>query len=105
VATSHQGWEQALTALETQLAGVETLLDGTDPGKQTQVEWVPPTDLGPLPAELEPRARQLLTRQLEVAAGLTEQMSAVRNQQNLATRVSEATSPEHSRPVYLDMDA
>jgi hypothetical protein len=104
--TSAHRWEEVLAQLEEETSRVESLLDITDGTEQTAAtQWSPPTDLGPLPTELEHRARQILDRQHAAATRLTEQMAAVRDQQNLAARVSNATSPDQSRPVYLDLDA
>jgi len=96
-------WEDALTALEMDVAAAELLLRAAHLPTTAQVAqvsaWRPPAGLGPLPAPLLTRARTLLDRQLEVAS-LMAQAAASSRRQLAATRTLRAV-PE-AVPVYLD---
>ncbi|BDO43441.1 hypothetical protein [Cellulomonas sp. NTE-D12] len=99
-------WEQALDALELDVAAAELLLaaaHGTGGGMAPAVRtWRPPVDLGPLPASLEERARTLRDRQLEVAKAVSE--AVVRSRRQLAATRAVLGTVAERRPVYVDID-
>lgn len=95
-------WALALDELEGETARLEAIDAGSpvpDP-----VPWVPPADLGPLPQELAPRARELLVRQQVVLAVLAGMLSGNRQQARMAGLVHAATGTQE-RPAYLDVRA
>jgi hypothetical protein len=96
-------WVEALERLELDVERAEALLAAeADPAPGTAA-WAPPEMRAPLPADLEPRARLLLERQLAVAARLTEQVTATGRQQRLTERIRGTAHPDV--PVYLDLRA
>ena len=62
--------------------------------------WVPPSNLGALPADLRERAARLLQQQLAVAEALVERITQSQRQRDVAARMSYGPS----RPVaaYID---
>ncbi|MGO4690023.1 hypothetical protein [Glaciibacter sp. 2TAF33] len=100
------GWVRALDTLEAELGEmlVSTLrqAQGTA-GSTTQVStsgWTPPGGLGPIPADLEARARKLLAGQRELIAELEHTKRATAAQLR-ALRKMPATRPA-AASVYLD---
>jgi hypothetical protein len=61
---------------------------------------VPPTDLGPLPADLRERAARLLQHQLAVAEALVEGITQSQKQRDVAARMSYGAE----RPVASFID-
>ncbi len=96
-------WVAALDALEADVEAVERMireehrtqeLPSADP-------WNPPSDLGPLPIDLRPRADVILTRQLEAARAAALAITANRRQNAFAARVEVGTAGK-AVPSYLD---
>ena len=88
-------WEETLADLEATVdRAVEVAkVDGLDDVEQLldlDASWVPPADLGPLPAHLRERATLLLSRQLEVAEGLVKQITLSKQQRDVAARLAYA---------------
>lgn len=83
-------WISALAELEDTLEGVSN-------------PWTPPDDLGPLPAELEERARDILERQRAAMTEIESSRAAIAEQ--LAAVRTLPTSLEQRESVYLDTTA
>jgi hypothetical protein len=96
-------WGMALDALELEADQVERVLhDWTahDSARAVAPSFQPPPGLGPLPLELEARARRLLQRQLALSAELTAAMHTNRQQAMLVGRLHQAAADP--RPVFID---
>jgi hypothetical protein len=97
-------WQQALAELEGEvLAAEETLAQGRAEeiatwGRRSE-DWIPPSDLGPLPLDLRERAARLLQHQLAVAEALIERITQSQRQRDLAARMSYGLPPV---PSYID---
>jgi len=63
-------------------------------------DWVPPSSLGPLPADLRERAARLLQHQLSVAEALIERITQSQKQRDVAARMSYGPT----RPVASFID-
>jgi hypothetical protein len=63
-------------------------------------DWVPPSNLGLLPADLRERAARLLQHQLAVAEALVERITQSQRQRDLAARMS--YGPLRPVPSYID---
>ncbi len=63
-------------------------------------DWIPPSSLGPLPADLRERAARLLQHQLAVAEALIERITQSQKQRDVAARMSYGPS----RPVASFID-
>jgi len=94
-------WAAALDQLEVDVETAERMLATQDPDPLPV--WEPPRVVGALPADLEPRARLVLERQLAVAHRITERLASNTQQQRLARAVRETGTPD--TPVYLDVTA
>jgi hypothetical protein len=100
-----RSWPAVLDALEGDVyAAEETLARGRAEeiaawGRRS-TDWIPPSQLGPLPDDLRERAARLLQHQLAVAEQLVEQITQSQKQRNVAARMSYAPT----RPVaaYID---
>jgi hypothetical protein len=92
-------WSGALGELELSVNEAEELLRVGRATAPAGPAWLPPTDLGLLPAPLRERAQALLTRQLRVAVSLAEAAEQSRRQLRAVEQLRAA--PETS-PVYLD---
>ncbi|TQK69579.1 MULTISPECIES: hypothetical protein [unclassified Nocardioides] len=99
-------WTEALDRLEAHADHAEQMLRGVPAGATgtTPEPWLPPTDLGPLPSDLVPRARMLLARQQRLMAAIPGVLADNRRQQQVADRVGRATTTPPT-PVYLDVTA
>jgi len=86
-------WASVLTHLEGEvLAAEETLAQGRAEeiatwGRRAD-DWVPPSSLGQIPADLRERAARLLQHQLAVAEALIERITQSQRQRELAARMS-----------------
>jgi hypothetical protein len=63
-------------------------------------DWIPPSNLGPLPDNLRERAARLLQHQLAVAEALVERITQSQRQRDVAARMSYAPA----RPVASFID-
>ncbi|HVX54722.1 hypothetical protein [Nocardioides sp.] len=100
--TPVESWGRALDALEAQILIGRQLAEGRSPA--VLAPWSEPTDLGPFPAELLDRARELREQQQGLLADLPEFIGRIRKQLSLTRKVSGATSAAR-RPVYIDHSA
>jgi hypothetical protein len=98
-------WASVLTHLEGEvLAAEETLAQGRAEeiatwGRRAD-DWVPPSSLGQIPADLRERAARLLQHQLAVAEALIERITQSQRQRELAARMS--YGPDRPVPSYID---
>ena len=98
-------WPAVLDALEGDVqAAEETLARGRAEeiaawGRRS-TDWVPPSNLGPLPDDLRERAARLLQHQLAVAEALVERITQSQKQRAVAARMSYAPT----RPVAAFID-
>jgi hypothetical protein len=98
-------WHQALSELE---GDVQTAEDTLARGRAEEIaawgrrieDWVPPTDLGPIPLDLRERAARLLQHQLAVAEALVERITQSQRQRDVAARMS--YGPERPVAAYID---
>ena len=80
----------------------ESLLTG-DEEPETLPAWSPPPLRGPLPSDLEPRARLVLERQLAVAHRIGEKLTVNGRHQRYTRAVRNTAHPDV--PIYLDLQA
>ena len=98
-------WAVVLDHLEGEvLAAEETMAQGRADeiaawGRRAD-DWVPPSSLGILPADLRERAARLLQHQLAVAEALVERITQSQRQRDLAARMS--YGPLRPVPSYID---
>jgi hypothetical protein len=98
-------WAVVLDHLEGEvLAAEETMAQGRADeiaawGRRAD-DWVPPSSLGQIPADLRERAARLLQHQLAVAEALIERITQSQRQRDVAARMSYAPS----RPVASFID-
>ena len=99
-------WVEALDRLEAHADHAEQMLRGAPASATgaTLEPWLPPTDLGPMPNDLVPRARTLLARQQRLMAAIPALLDDNRRQQQVIDRVGRATVTP-ATPVYLDVTA
>ena len=96
-----EGWERALDELEAFTYLAEAQLHTVQPLDADP--WSAP-DLGPIPAELADRARELLAHQQRVLDRLPSALERIRQQRSVSERFGQATSRPHSS-VYVDRTA
>ncbi len=101
----HEAWTAELDRLEVDVELAETMLaSAAAPAEELVLRpWTPPVMRGPLPADLEPRARLVLERQLAVAYLLTERLTATDRHRRLTQRIRDTGEPDI--PVYVDVSA
>ncbi len=98
-------WPVVLDALEGDVyEAEETLARGRAEeiaawGRRSS-DWIPPSNLGPLPDDLRERAARLLQHQLAVAEALVERITQSQRQRDVAARMSYAPT----RPVAAFID-
>ena len=98
-------WTTVLDHLEGEvLAAEQTMADGRAEeiaawGRRSD-DWLPPSSLGPVPADLRERAMRLLQHQLAVAEALIERITQSQRQRDVAARMSYG----RSRPVASFID-
>lgn len=92
-------WCAALAELEFDVGEAEELIRVGHATGPLGPAWLPPSDLGQLPASLRDRAQALVARQLRVAQSLTEAAQQSRRHLRVLERLR--ATPE-STPVYLD---
>jgi hypothetical protein len=98
-------WPAVLDALEGDVvAAEETLARGRAEEIATwgrrSTDWVPPSNLGPLPDDLRERAARLLQHQLAVAERIVERITQSQRQRDVAARMSYGPT----RPVATFFD-
>jgi hypothetical protein len=92
-----RNWPAVLDALEGDVYAVEESLarDRSEEiaawGRRSD-DWIPPSNLGPLPDDLRERAARLLQHQLAVAEALVERITQSQRQRDVAARMSYAPS-------------
>jgi len=98
-------WPAVLDALEGDVYEAEETLargraDEIAAWGRRSTDWIPPSNLGPLPDDLRERAARLLQHQLAVAEQIVERITQSHKQRNVAARMSYAPT----RPVasYVD---
>lgn len=102
MSTPEEAWTAVLDALERDVAAVERhLASGTVP---PGAAWTPPAGLGPLPADLVPRADAIVARQFAATQAVGLALSSNRKQAAAMLRV-EAGSPGRPRASYVDFAA
>ena len=98
-------WPAVLDALEGDVhEAEETLARGRAEeiaawGRRS-TDWIPPSNLGPIPDDLRERAARLLQHQLAVAEALVERITQSQRQRDVAARMSYAPT----RPVASFID-
>ncbi|MGY1885737.1 MULTISPECIES: hypothetical protein [unclassified Blastococcus] len=98
-------WREALDQLEGDvLDAQESLARGRAEeiaawGRRS-TDWVPPSGLGPIPADLRERAARLLQHQLAVAEALVERIIQSQRQRDVAARMSYGA--ERPVPSFID---
>jgi hypothetical protein len=100
--SNRQAWEQALDLLEAVTYQAQAQLRTFQPADADA--WTEPTLTGPLPADLEDRARRLLALQQQVIEQVPTAMERVRQQRSVTERFTQATSRTRG-PVYVDRTA
>lgn len=95
-------WTAALDEMALDVAATESMLAAQHRGVDLPpaAPWQPPVGLGPLPADLRPRAESILARQLAVAEEIAHQLATNRQQTAMVARME--TGAAGSGPVYLD---
>jgi hypothetical protein len=108
VDSAREAWLRALETLEAELGNIlvstsptTEASSATESSSTTAAStWTPPSGLGPIPVELEGRARELLAGQRELIAELEHTKRATATQL-AALRKVPATRPTGAS-VYLD---
>ncbi len=98
----HAEWVAALERLEVDVDLAEALL-ATELELEPPPLWSPPQMRGPLPSDLEPRARLVLERQLAVVHRMTERLTATGRHRRYTQAVRNTAQPDI--PIYLDLQA
>lgn len=97
----HAEWVAELARLEVDVELAEALLFADS--APLPEPWAPPVMRGPLPADLEPRARLVLERQLAVAHRVAERLTVTGRHQRLTQKIRNTASPDI--PIYIDLSA
>lgn len=96
----HQAWLDLLDRLDQDAQRLEQRARaGEEPGLP---DWTTP-DLGPLPAELRPRALAVIRRQEAAMRAIRDALADTFRQRALADRIGGLASPDG--PVYIDARA
>lgn len=96
-------WENELDRLELDILRIERLVRGLVAAPDAP--WSPPVVPGPIPADLLPRADDLLRRQEEARARLVVALDEAQKQATYADKVIQITGRRSTGPVYLDLEA
>jgi len=99
----HAAWVEALDRLEVDVTAAEAMLAAATEEPVALAPWVPPPVRGPLPSDLEPRARLVLERQLAVAQRLTQRVTRTGRHRQLTERIRGTAHADI--PVYVDLRA
>ncbi|WP_164703243.1 hypothetical protein [Modestobacter sp. KNN46-3] len=100
-----RNWPAVLDALEGDVHEAEATLargraEEIAAWGRRSTDWIPPSNLGPLPDDLRERAARLLQHQLAVAEALVERITQSQKQRDVAARMSYAPA----RPVASFID-
>lgn len=95
-------WETEIDRLELEVIRIERLVRGLVGAPEEP--WQPPAIPAPMPADLMPRAAELLERQEKARAELRVALTEAQRQVAYADRVARA-SRQLTEPVYLDLEA
>ena len=100
-----RNWPAVLDALEGDVFEAEATLargraEEIAAWGRRSTDWIPPSNLGPLPDDLRERAARLLQHQLAVAEALVERITQSQKQRDVAARMSYAPT----RPVASFID-
>ncbi len=97
-------WVAELDRLEIDVELAEAMLSEERSAElQLPAPWTPPQMRGPLPSDLEPRARLVLERQLAVARRLAERLTETGQHQRLTQAIRATAQPD--LPIYVDLSA
>ena len=100
----HAAWTAELDRLEVDVELAEAMLAADRAAAlEPPAPWAPPVMRGPLPSDLEPRARLVLERQLAVAARMAERLMETGRHQRLTQAIRDTAQPDI--PIYLDLNA
>jgi len=100
-AASHLAWERALDELEAFTYLADAQLRTFQPLEADP--WSVP-DLGPMPADLAERARELLAHQQRLLEKMPAAMDRIRQQRSVTERFGQTTGRGRG-PVYVDRTA
>jgi hypothetical protein len=103
LAEFHDAWVAELDRLEVDVALAEAMLAADHVEVEEPAPWAPPEMRGPLPADLEPRARLVLERQLAVAHLLAERLTRTDRHRRYTQAIRNTAHPDV--PVYVDLQA
>lgn len=98
----HDEWVAALERLEIDVELAEGLL-AVNAEPELLPAWTPPAMRGPLPSDLEPRARLVLERQLAVAHRIAEKLTVTGQHRRYTQAVRATAHPDV--PIYVDLSA
>jgi hypothetical protein len=100
----HAAWVAELDRLEVDVELAEAMIAADRAlDLQATAPWSPPVMRGPLPSDLEPRARLVLERQLAVAHRMTERLTETGRHRRLTQAIRDTAQPDI--PIYLDLNA
>ena len=100
-----RAWIAVLEALTADVKAAEALANDPESGalaQQIVLDWEPPADLGPIPADLLPLAREIQQRQWAVKSKLLPLADSRRKHKGVVEAAQATVSP--SSPVYLDLN-
>ena len=95
-------WEAVLDELEADIHRTQELLVSPGPTNadlMRTAQWVPPTDLGPLPETLRSRAEAVVNQQRTLTATLNETLVTTRAHLRVADTLRRRNAPQ---AVYID---
>ena len=95
-------WEEVLDELEADIHRTHELLVGPGPAAADLMhaaQWVPPTDLGPLPETLRSRAEAVANQQRTLTEALNETLATTRAHLRVADTLRRRNAPQ---AVYID---
>jgi hypothetical protein len=98
-------WSAALDAMELEADDVARMLrhrDLLEAADAAAPAFAPPPGLGPLPLELQERARRLVQRQLDLSRELSIAIAGNRQQARLVSRLHREGGTGQPPPVFLD---
>ncbi|MGO4256966.1 hypothetical protein [Marmoricola sp. RAF53] len=96
-------WENEIDRLELEVLRIERLIRGLV--SVPEEPWRAPVLPGPMPADLVPRAAELVERQEQARAALVVALAGAQKQVAYAERVVDLTRRRSTEPIYLDLEA